>query len=63
MNLTIFKNLKKNSIFEKNYWKINASHDGYQKRYNTIHEREIEFYPEQLTFIGNDRIIKKINKN
>ena len=53
------KVLKKKIIFEKNYWKINASHDGYLKRYNTIHEREIEFYPDQMLFIGVDRIIKK----
>ena len=57
------KILKKNSVYEKNYWKISASHDGYQKKYNTIHEREIEFFPEQITFIGTDKIIKKINKN
>tara|TARA_B100000767_G_scaffold76226_1_gene72819 strand:+ start:840 stop:2471 length:1632 start_codon:yes stop_codon:yes gene_type:complete len=56
--------LKKNIIFEKNYWKINASHDGYQKKYNTIHEREIEFYPEQFKFIGTDKILnKKLNSN
>ena len=41
------KILKKDIIFEKNYWKINASHDGYNKRYNTTHEREIIFYPMQ----------------
>ena len=46
------KNIKKKFVFEKNYWKINASHDGYLKKYNSIHEREIEFYPEQMTFIG-----------
>ena len=51
--------IKKNSTFEKNYWKINASHDGYLKKYNSIHEREIEFYPEQMTFVGIDKIIKK----
>ncbi len=54
---------KKETVFEKNYWKINASHDGYQKKYNTIHERNIEFYPEEETFIGCDKILKKINKN
>ena len=53
------KILKKKSVFEKNYWKINASHDGYQKKYNSIHEREIEFYPEQMVFVGLDKIIKK----
>jgi len=57
------KILKKEMIFEKNYWKIHASHDGYQKKYNCIHERNIEFYPEQKTFVGNDKILKKINKN
>ena len=49
----------KNSTFEKNFWKINASHDGYIKKYNSVHERNIEFYPEQMTFIGIDKIIKK----
>ena len=53
------KILKKNIIFEKNYWKINASHNGYLKKYNSIHEREIEFYPEQFRFVGTDRILNK----
>jgi uncharacterized heparinase superfamily protein len=53
------KILKKNIVFEKNYWKINASHDGYKKKYDTIHERGIEFYPEQLKFIGTDKILSK----
>ncbi len=58
------KVLKKNIVFEKNYWKLGASHDGYQKKYNTIHEREIEFYPEKFKFIGTDKIInKKLNFN
>ena len=57
------KIVKKNSIFEKNFWKICASHDGYLKKYNSIHEREIEFYPEQMTLIGIDKIIKKKTKN
>tara|TARA_B100001057_G_scaffold93804_1_gene90160 strand:+ start:1201 stop:2829 length:1629 start_codon:yes stop_codon:yes gene_type:complete len=55
------KILKKNIIFEKNFWKINASHDGYIKKYNLIHERDIEYYPEQSKFIGNDKIINKKN--
>ena len=55
---------KKNIIFEKNYWKLNASHDGYNKKYNAIHEREIEYYPEQFKFTGSDKIlIKKSNSN
>ena len=58
------KILKKNIIFEKNFWKINVSHDGYFKKYKSVHEREIEFYPEQTRFVGLDKIInKKSNYN
>jgi len=55
------KILKKNIVFEKNYWKINSAHDGYLKQYGVIHEREIEFYPEHIKFIGHDKIIFKNN--
>ncbi|MDC1007019.1 heparinase II/III-family protein, partial [Candidatus Pelagibacter sp.] len=51
------KILKKKIVFEKNYWKINASHDGYLKLHGIVCDREIEFYPEQLKFIGHDKII------
>ena len=54
--------IKKNIIFEKNYWKISSAHDGYLKQYGVIHEREIEFYPEQMKFIGHDNIISRNNK-
>ncbi|MDC1154942.1 heparinase II/III-family protein [Candidatus Pelagibacter sp.] len=57
------KILKKEYIFEKNYWKINLSHDGYLKKFDSVHEREIEFYPEQMSFIGLDKIIKKKANN
>ena len=53
------KIIKKDFVFKKNYWKINASHDGYLKKYNSIHERKIEFYPDKMAFVGLDRIIKK----
>jgi len=53
------KILKKHIVFEKNYWKINAAHDGYFKQYGIIHEREVEFYSEHLKFIGHDKIISK----
>ena len=52
---------KKNIIFEKNYWKISATHDGYLKQYGILHNREIEFYPEQIKFIGHDKIIFRSN--
>jgi uncharacterized heparinase superfamily protein len=50
---------KKNIVFEDNYWKLSGSHDGYLKRFQTIHEREIEFYPEQTKFIGFDKLLRK----
>ena len=56
------KIINKNVIFEDNYWKISASHDGYLKKFGSIHNREIEFYPEQTKFIGFDKIIRN-NKN
>ena len=31
------------------------------KQYGIIHDREIEFYPEQMKFIGHDKIISKNN--
>ena len=49
----------KKIINEKNYWKINATHDGYLKKYNLFYEREIEFYPENNKLIGSDKIIGK----
>ena len=58
------KIIKKSSVYEKKFWNIIASHNGYQKKYKTIHEREIEFHPEKMTFIGFDKIIKKrTNRN
>ncbi|MDA8737639.1 heparinase II/III-family protein [Candidatus Pelagibacter bacterium] len=53
--------IKKNTIFEKNYWKISGSHDGYLKKFKTIHEREVEFYPEQMKFVGLDKLQRKNN--
>ena len=53
------KVIRKNIVFEKNYWKISAAHDGYLKKYGVIYDREIEFYPEQMKFIGYDKITSK----
>ena len=53
------KIIKKSIIYEKNYWSIRSAHDGYYKKYGIIHERQIEFFPENNKFIGNDQIIKK----
>ncbi len=51
--------IKKNTIFEENYWKISGSHDGYLKKFKTIHEREVEFYPDQMKFVGFDILQRK----
>ncbi len=61
-NLIVDKGLKvskKNVVFENNYWKISGTHDGYLVKFGTIYEREIEFYPEQLKFIGYDKLFRK----
>ena len=63
-NLNIFVNeslkvIKKNIVFEENYWKILGAHDGYSQKFNCIHEREVEFYPEQMKFVGFDKILRK----
>ncbi len=55
------KILKKSSTFEKNYWNIKASHNGYLKKYGIIHERKIEFFSEKNKFVGTDSLIKKRN--
>ena len=51
---------KKNVVFENNYWKISGTHDGYLIKFGAIYEREIEFYPEQMKFIGYDKLFRKI---
>ncbi|MDB4811506.1 heparinase II/III-family protein [Candidatus Pelagibacter sp.] len=53
------KIIEKNVVFEDNYWKISGSHDGYLKKFKTIHKREIEFYPEQMKFVGFDKLLRK----
>ena len=61
-NLVVDKGIrisKKNITFEDNYWKISGSHDGYLKKFKTVHEREIEFYPKQMKFVGFDKLLRK----
>ena len=53
------KILNKNFVMKKNYWNISASHDGYNKQYGVIHERQIEFFPENNKFVGQDKLIIK----
>ncbi len=61
-NLIVDKGLKvskKNVVFENNYWKISGTHDGYLIKFGTIYEREIEFYPQHMKFIGYDKLLRK----
>ncbi len=61
-NLMIHKGLKvtkKNIVFENNYWRLSATHDGYLLNFGVIYERNIEFYPEQMKFIGYDKLFRK----
>ena len=53
------KILKKNIVFENNYWKISGAHDGFLIKFGANYEREIEFYPEQMKFIGYDKLFRK----
>ncbi len=55
-----FKILKKNIISHDNYWKLSSAHDGYLQKFGLIHERKIEFYPEQMKFVGNDKILRNV---
>ena len=54
-----FKIIDKKIISKKEYWNIQASHDGYQKNYGIVHKRELEFFPENFKMIGKDILIKK----
>jgi len=55
------KSLTNNIVFEKNFWSIKGSHNGYQKEFGTIHERTLEFFPESNKILGKDKLIKKKN--
>ncbi len=61
-NLIIDKELKvskKNIVFENNYWKISGTHDGYLIKFGANYEREIEFYPDKIKFIGYEKLFRK----
>ena len=55
------KSLNNNVVFEKNFWSIKSSHNGYLKEFGTIHERTLEFFPDSEKFLGKDKLIKKKN--
>ena len=55
------KSFDKNIVYEKNFWSIKSSHNGYLKEFGTVHERTLEFFPESEKFLGKDKLIKKKN--
>ena len=50
---------KKDIVFENNFWKISGTHDGYLTKFGIIYERKIQFYPDQMKFIGYDKLSRK----
>ncbi len=56
-----FKILNKKILNEKNHWILRAAHDGYQKRFGVVHERQVEFFADNYKLIGKDKLIKKTN--
>jgi len=58
---TGLRSFNNNILYEKNFWSIKCSHDGYIKEFGTIHERILEFYPVSEKFIGKEKLIKKKN--
>ena len=55
------KSINNNIIYQKNFWSIKGSHNGYQKEFGIIHERAIDFFPDSNKFLGKDKLIKKKN--
>ena len=53
------KVIKKKVLYEKKYWTIVGSHEGYLKKYGVIHERKLECFLEKNKFLGTDILIKK----
>ena len=51
------KTSEKNILNEKNYFLIKASHNGYLKKFGSIHERCLELFKEENKLIGKDKII------
>ena len=56
-----FKTFDKEVTYEKNYWGIKCSHDGYLSRYGLIHQRDIGFDLDKCILFGKEKLIKKKN--
>ncbi len=52
----------KKEVFNKNdYWSLEASHNGYYKKFGILHHRKIEFFHDTCKLTGVDRIERKKN--
>ena len=56
-----FKTFDHQVTFEKNFWRIKCSHDGYLSRYGVIHQRNLEFNTDKNILLGREKLIKKKN--
>ena len=56
-----FKTFDNEVTYEKNYWRIKCSHDGYLSRYGVIHQRNLEFDNDKSILFGKEKLIKKKN--
>ncbi len=56
-----FKTFNNQVAYEKNYWSIKCSHDGYLSRYGVIHQRKLEFDTDKNILFGKEKLIKKKN--
>jgi len=49
--------ISKKINIEKDFDRVIAGHNGYQKKYGYLHEREIKFFKKKQLFIGKDLLI------
>ena len=56
-----FRTFDNEVAYEKNYWSIKCSHDGYLPRYGVIHQRNLEFNVDKNILFGKEKLIKKKN--
>ena len=57
-NLSVFN---KKIYSDDEIWEIQGTHDGYLKEYGILHQRNIKFFPKELRYVGEDKIICKKN--
>ena len=56
-----FKTFDNEVSYEKKFWSIKCSHDGYLSRYGVIHQRNLEFDVDKNIIFGKEKLIKKKN--